>query len=263
MTPAPNPIQVDLFLYGLDHDASADALRQIDAHIAENYEGDYERTSSAAAVTFTKKKHDAASSIDEKQRNRPFQIILGLHRSRSQILEYFDLAPCKSLARHDPESEELIVEALPLFINSLRRMAFHVDIMYWSPASVARIMKYVAKGFECVVPGIRRSAFKTETANRSLAWRYYSGHDKGGIRELFDAEADVINSRAYWSQPNEVLEREGEMVFGDELVIEKITGRLKLVEAATIASKVLHGKNACHLDIYRAHHLSIPMHAPL
>ena len=78
------------------------------------------------------------------------------------------LAPCKSLARHDPESEELIVEALPIFINSLRRMAFHVDIMFWSPASVARIMKYVAKGFECVVPGIRRSAFKTETANRGL-----------------------------------------------------------------------------------------------
>ena len=116
-------------------------------------------------------------------------------------------------------------------------MAFHVDIMFWSPASVARIMKYVAKGFEGVVPGIRRSAFKTEAANRGLEpWRY--GHDKGGICELFDAEADVINPRAYWSQPNEVLKCNGEMVFGDELVIEKITGRLKLVEAATIASKV-------------------------
>ena len=124
-------------------------------------------------------------------------------------------------------------------------MAFHVDIMYWSPASVARIMKYVAKGFECVVPGIRRSAFKTETANRSLPYYRY-GHDQGGIRALFDAEAEVINSRAYWSQPNEELKRKGEMVFGDELVIEKITGRLKLVEAATIASMVLHGKNACH-----------------
>ena len=139
----------------------------------------------------------------------------------------------------------MIVEALPIFIHSLRRMAFHVDIMFWSPASVARIMKYVAKGFECVVPGIRRSAFKTETANRGLERRRY-GHDEGGIRELFDAEADVINSRAYWSQPNEVLKCNGEMVFGDELVIEKITGRLNLVEAATIASKVLHGKNACH-----------------
>ena len=158
-----------------------------------------------------------------------------MHRSRSQILEYFDLAPCKALARLDPESEELIVEALPLFINSLRRMAFHVDIMYWSPASIARIMKYVAKGFECVVPGVRRSAFKTATANRSLR-RY--GRGQGGISELFDAEADVTNSRKYWSQPNEVLKRKGEMVFGDELVIEKITGRLTLVEAATIASKV-------------------------
>ena len=158
-----------------------------------------------------------------------------MHRSRSQILEYFDLAPCKALARLDPESEELIVEALPLFINSLRRMAFHVDIMYWSPASIARIMKYVAKGFECVVPGVRRAAFKTATANRSLH-RYR--HSQGGMSELFDAEADVINSRTYWSQPNEVLECKGEMVFGNKLMIEKITGRLTLVEAATIASKV-------------------------
>lgn len=266
LNPALNPVQVDLFLYGLDRDASVDALRQIDAHIAENYEGDYERTSSAAAVTFTKKKHDAASSIDEKQRNRPFQIILGLHRSRSQILEYFDLAPCKSLARHDPESEELIVEALPIFIHSLSRMAFHVDIMFWSPASVARIMKYVAKGFECVVPGIRRSAFKTETANRSLhysLWTRY-GHNKGGIRALFDAEAEVINSRAYWSQPNEVLKCKGEMVFGDKLVIEKITGRLKLVEAATIASMVLNATHACHTWTLAEHttYQNFPMHAP-
>jgi len=235
----PNPDQVDLFLYGLDHDASTAALRQIDAHIAEDYKGDYERESSPAAVTFTKKKHDDTSSIDDRQRNRPFQIILGLHRSRSQILEYFDLAPCKALARLDPESEELIVEALPLFINSLRRMAFHVDIMYWSPASIARIMKYIAKGFECVVPGVRRSAFKTATGNRSLR-RY--GRGQGSISELYDAEAEVTNSRHYWSEPNEVLKRKGEMVFGDELVIEKITGRLTLVEAATIASKV-----ACRL----------------
>ena len=150
----------------------------------------------------------------------------------SDRLEYFDFAPCKALARLDPESEELIVEALPLFINSLRWMAFHVDIMYWSPASIARIMKYVAKGFECVVPGVRRSAFKTATANRSLCG------GEGRISELFDAEAVVIQSRNYWSQPNEVLARKGEMVFGNKLVIEKITGRLTLVEAATIASKV-------------------------
>ena len=173
-----------------------------------------------------------------------------MHRSRSQILEYFDLAPCKALARIDPESEELIVEALPLFINSLRRMAFHVDIMYWSPASIARIMKYVAKGFECVVPGVRRSAFKTATANRSL--RSY-GRSQGGMSELFDAEADVINSRTYWSQPNEVLKRKGEMVFGNELVIEKITGRLTLVEAATIASKVY----LRHMHVIRAEYASI------
>jgi hypothetical protein len=127
-------------------------------------------------------------------------------------------------------------------------MAFHVDIMYWSPASVARIMKYVAKGFECVVPGVRRSAFKTTTANRSLCRFPPYGSGKGGISELFDAEADVINSRTYWSQPIEELKRKGEMVFTNELIIEKITGRLTLVEAATIASKVLRHMHAINTE---------------
>jgi hypothetical protein len=57
--------------------------------------------------------------------NRPFQVVLGMHRARSQILEYFDLSPTKALARIDADGE-LVVEAQPVFVHALRHMAFHV-----------------------------------------------------------------------------------------------------------------------------------------
>jgi hypothetical protein len=101
---------VDIFLYGLDHDGSAAVLRQIDELMqSERYVGVYDVSRSNAAITYTKK--DAKKVSKEKQSfpqlgnaaankdawllDRPFQIILGLHRARSQIVEYFDLQPCK------------------------------------------------------------------------------------------------------------------------------------------------------------------------
>ena len=41
--------------------------------------------------------------------------------------QYFDLAPTKALARW--EGDGLVVEALPSFVESLRTMSFHFDIM--------------------------------------------------------------------------------------------------------------------------------------
>ena len=87
--------------------------------------------------------------------------------------------------------------------------------------SQARIAKYVAKGFECAVPGVRREAFAVPTSRRSIGYG-----SRGGIDQLFDAEAEVLNSRLYTG--------------AEEEYIEKITGRLTAVEAATIASKVAY-----------------------
>jgi len=101
---------VDIFLYGLDHDGSAAVLRQIDELMqSERYVGVYDVSRSNAAITYTKKDAkkvskeeqsfpqlgNAAANKDAWLLDRPFQIILGLHRARSQIVEYFDLQPCK------------------------------------------------------------------------------------------------------------------------------------------------------------------------
>jgi len=297
---------VDLFIYGLDQDGSSAVMQAIETLVASEFMDShsvakYDVTRSPAAITFTLKDQAKESLVScegncvdhcERRRlfttQRSFQVILGLHRSRSQILEYFDLAPTKVLARVDPASMnkrvtrhaasvgangvQLIVEALPSFVESLRRMAFHVDIMYWSPASVARITKYITKGFECAVPGVRRAAFpepgtitmpapgKEVTRTFGLGARKhsytmrtkqhesvpgrevsrYGWHSRRGLCVLFDAEDEVLRSRKYWSKTPEELEKCDEMVFDGQVIVENFTmdERLHQCEAATIASKV-------------------------
>lgn len=165
------------------------------------------------------------------------------------------------LARMETEAATptLVVEALPSFVETVRRNAFHVDTLYWSPASVARISKYIAKGFECAVPGVRRAAFGEPCHTPRSVYTWPDGMYKGnvtvtiveltpkekdaadqellktreiygpsrvskGLASLFDMEAEVLRSRAYVPHPREF--------------VEKIEGRLKAVEAATIASKL-------------------------
>ena len=136
--------------------------------------------------------------------------MLGTHRARSQVLEYFDLAPTKALSRFT-ESGVFVVEAQPAFVESLRALAFWVEPRTWTPSAPARICKYVAKGFECAVPGVRREAFAVPLGERSLFarssrpnWRgtsvkaeedKYRGLVSKGLGVLFDAEAEVLRCR--------------------------------------------------------------------
>jgi hypothetical protein len=59
-----------------------------------------------------------------------------------------------------------------------------------------------------------------------------------GLPGLFQAEAEVLRSRRYWSRSVHELGLAGEMVSGNEVIIKGIEGRLKRIEAATIASKL-------------------------
>jgi hypothetical protein len=246
---------IDMFVYGLDQNASSKLLHEVEELVFKTCQETYEKTSSVAAITFTKKKEKKKNNVLQ---DRPFQIVLGLHRARSQILEYFDLAPCKVLARIDALTGKLVVEALPSFVLSLKNMCFVVDIMYWSPASVTRITKYVAKGFECFVPGIKRGAFKREFTSLADHFQliqggttYYGGkkevttdgpisykhvqpkyswkteltvpEDVQGIGVLFVAESDFLRSRNF--------------EFPECEWTEAISGRLQIVEAETIAAK--------------------------
>ena len=233
---------VDLFVHSLEQTESSNLLKDIEKFVDEKYKDEYVITSTLAAITFTQTQKKSGLL------NRPFQVVLALHRSRAQILEYFDLAPAKCLARIDVETDELIVEGLPSFVLSLTNMAFIVDIKFWSPSSVTRITKYVGKGFECCIPGLKREAFKkvlTVNADHFRSHKSYWSRDKErlygptqypkknywsrgvdciGMGVLFVAESEVLRSRAYSGTE-------------DFEFIDKISGRLLPIEASVIAAK--------------------------
>lgn len=140
---------VDLFL----HTCTIEAADDIVAHASKLAAAAYVESRTSVAITFTPKV--AASGPEGK----PFQIVLCLHRDRGQVLESFDMAPCKVLARVG-ESGALVVEALPAWVESMRSRAFWLDPTTWSASTIVRAMKYYVKGFECAgVPGVRRAAF--------------------------------------------------------------------------------------------------------
>ena len=278
---------VDIFLYGLGKEASSAALADIEAFVeGGEYADVYDKSISPAAVTYTKKGalKPYSGSTDAWLLDRPFQIVLGLHRARSQVLEYFDLAPTKVLARIDPAArstrgrlDTLIVEALPSFDLAMQHHAFFVDCMYWSPASVARITKYVAKGFECAVPGVRREAFVKAITPQADHFRSEEKHDwcsrrisgaepgsrtstykvthgpssyrtVKGLGMLFVAESEVLMARQFLNDGHK-----------EEDYVEIIDGRLEPGEAAVIASKVA-GTLGSGRD--RAPTQPAPLHAP-
>lgn len=159
---------VDLFFYGVDQASASAVLNDIDALLEESFNGLYDMSRSPAALTYTMKKEAKGQSTEKDSwlLERPFQVVLGLHRSRSQIVEYFDLAPSKALAHF--EGDTVVVEALPAFVVSLRTMSFWVDTKYWSPSSVARPAVAPAGSHDCLAApnSVQVSPFQAPFARR-------------------------------------------------------------------------------------------------
>ena len=155
----------DLFLHSIgaeEADVVAEAVKAAAAATG------YAFVESSCALNFTPARERGPAG------GKPFQLIKCLHRDRAQVLESFDLAPCKVLARADAASGAFVVEALPAWVESLRAMAFWVDPTTWSKSAITRIAKYVEKGFECAVPGTRREALVSQPRH---SWFRQSGDD--------------------------------------------------------------------------------------
>lgn len=110
------------------------------------------------------------------------QLITWMYSSALHVLDSFDLAPCKvAFGRFGADDEALRLLARPIWFESMRHMACWVDFGCWSDASVARILKYYAKGFDVVVPGLNRKAFSVRDPTNFPVQR--------GISNLFKIEA--------------------------------------------------------------------------
>jgi hypothetical protein len=103
----------------------------------------------------------AAITVVWGERDEVIQLITWLYDTPEHILDSFDLAPCKvALGCFGDPAGALQLKARAAWRESMRHMTLWVDLGCWSDASVARILKYYAKGFDVVLPGLDRRAFQ-------------------------------------------------------------------------------------------------------
>jgi len=103
------------------------------------------------------------------------QIILRRYQSGAHLLASFDMQPCKVLIRCI--DGELVAEAAPSWVTSIRAMCFVPALDMWGSPSFVRVLKYASRGFRVYVPCTDRACinFRPEFAV--------------GVGELFAFEA--------------------------------------------------------------------------
>lgn len=120
------------------------------------------------------------------------QFVLRLYDDPVHVIEFFDIPPCKVMAYYEAaqgaqaDQTTLVIKATQTWVECVRHMAFPVDLSCWGEASAARVLKYVTKGFDAMVPGVRRAALRDQFATVDA---------NGGVMELFAIEHRIGVSR--------------------------------------------------------------------
>ena len=231
----------DLFVYGLGAAAADELSDNIEKMFRSTH--DVVEISSRAISLIPKEKpakawfsgSAAAGSRSNVASTHPgekkiVQIILKLYTDRSEIIGSFDIAPCKALARCTAEGD-VIVEALPIFVECMHSMTFYSDSWSrWAPSSVPRIIKYLAKGFECVIPGMHREAFVEMPPKCKMALGDVT------LRGLIDAEGEALRARR--SNLTKVGKKGVGFVMRSFWDFHARSGRITMKEAAGVADRV-------------------------
>ncbi len=137
----------DLFLVGVDGPEEADAI------VAE-----VERTISPEKIVSTSRAMTFVVGEDEE--SETVQVVRRLYANAAQVVHGFDIAACRVAAWWDEARGSLVVRAMPSWVVAMRRMAFSVELDRWSTTTAVRVIKYITKGFDAYVPGLRRAAIK-------------------------------------------------------------------------------------------------------
>ena len=122
--------------------------------------------------------------LEETESSRYIQVVLRLYDSISSLLKGFDISPCKVAITSSRSNGCLDVYATQSCVQSIQTMSFWVNADAWSAASTSRYFKYIAKGFDVFVPGLRRSA---------LAFVSNSRATNGGLISLFQVERGIMD----------------------------------------------------------------------
>lgn len=107
------------------------------------------------------------------------QLVRRLYADRARVVAGFDIAACQVMARLGAGGS-VVVEATPEFVQAARTMSFYVNFGAWGPASARRVLKYIAKGFTALAPGIDR-ARATAAARQRRLWER-AGAGRSGAR---------------------------------------------------------------------------------
>lgn len=113
------------------------------------------------------------------------QIILRLCDDPMKLIVGFDIAACKVCIYFD--GHKFVSVQAPTFVEAVRCGAFPIDFTKWSAAAPIRVMKYVLKGFDVFVPGMRRAAM-----TRSGGFQ--------GLDALMDCEAYLGEKPQEWKE---------------------------------------------------------------
>ena len=136
------------------------------------------------------------------------QIVLRLYDGPAQVLGSFDIAPCKVGMLYDQEAACIKTVALPSWFAAVRHRAFVLDPACWSGASVTRTLKYIARGYDCFVPGLRRAALVEDlqrsrsTTRRGWKLRLHAQKISNRCRDF---------SALMWAEKN-LASKEGERI---------------------------------------------------
>ena len=185
---------------GVDSDVWDACVRRADHILADlqarlvaawGERGDVRVVRSTTAVTLLMEPHDAAAG-----QGHIVQVILRVYTSPKHLLLSFDLPPSQVCAFFDTAHAELPhILATHSWVEALRHMAFCVDPhRVWSRASVPRLLKYHAKGFEIAILGTRRRAFSKTLQPMQIAGDH-------GIAALFAAERRMVRTRQLATDP--------------------------------------------------------------
>lgn len=132
------------------------------------------RGSLPCEVTCVRTKH--AVTMHSQYPYRSVQIVLRLYHSPAEILAGFDVdAPCVAY-----DGSRLI--ASPRAVIALMRQANTVDMSRRSPSYELRLAKYASRGFEILIPDLRRTHIDKTIFQREL-------YQTNGLARLLVLEA--------------------------------------------------------------------------
>jgi hypothetical protein len=162
----------DLFVLGMDEEEADVMMTEL---MATTFASGWTKTQTRCAFTFV---HDESALGNHIA---TIQIIVQLYREPKDVFDSFDMSPCMVGIVYDKTDEEFRVLAAEQWLVAMRSMTFAVNLDRWSSSAMVRTVKYARKGFNVVLPGVRRSFVKVDRPLPGVASLLYLEDQSFGI----------------------------------------------------------------------------------